>query len=266
MKDSAIKKLERVKELTEKIDKIKYRMKYGFDQSSRSHMLSSYDMTDKLKENFISTQSKYKLMVDESIEKFKTYSIQAKYILKASECYESLLKLEDECNKEHIYVPDPNLYFIDKFADREFIYNRLVNFLKKSCNEFNRIAQEEIAELEHELEELLLVKTEVVKVKSDYLKNIATLAGYEGKDRSYSFKDDDKNITVIKGSDNNGFKLLIEGSKKSYSIEFPEVLAYSGLYEFLCKSKSIKSLDTLLSSVKFYGVTKFDEYLSKYIE
>lgn len=153
--------------------------------------------------------------------------------------------------------------FSDKFIDRKFIFDRLKEYLDQAYKEYCRIVQDEIIVLEDKLEDLLVTKTEVIKVKSDYIRNIALLSGYkDDNDGSYSFKDGEKEIHISKIPDSNEFKLLISGSGKSYTAEFPEVYAYSGLYEFLRRSKLIKSLDALISSVKFYGYTKFDERLS----
>lgn len=264
MKDSTIKKLEKVKELNEVIEKIKYTLKHGFIQPVSVYTTNTYGVTDKLKNKFVSIQSTYLNMVYESVEKFETYSISPKYLGKANSCYKSLLDIKKYADKGDIYIPDPNLYFIEEFADKEFIHTRLVRYINKSYEEYFRLAQDEIILLEEKLDQLLENKIEVVEVKSDYIKNIATLAGYiEKKEGVYSFKDEDKEVSVQKLQDSNRFMLSINGRKSSYIIKFPEVLAYSGLYRFLRNSISIKSLDSLISSVKYYGFTEFDEYLSE---
>ena len=265
MKKSTVKRLEEIKSVCQLIEKLKSNLRdyHYFSNSSNISRLSDYGLTDKLRDKFKEVQVKYSSMVYESLEKFKTYSIKVENLELAKECYGLLIKMKDECDKGNISLRLGNSYFSDKFIDRKFIFDRLKEYLDQAYKEYCRIVQEEIIILEDKLEDLLVTKTEVIQVKSDYIRNIALLSGYkDDNDGSYSFKDEEKEIHISRIPDSDEFKLLISGSGKSYTAEFPEVYAYSGLYEFLCKSRLIKSLDALISSVKFCGYTKFDERLS----
>lgn len=113
MKKSTVKRLEEIKSVCQLIEKLKSNLRdyHYFSNSSNISRLSDYGLTDKLRDKFKEVQVKYSSMVCESLEKFKTYNIKAENLELAKECYSSLIKMKDECDKGNISLHLGNSYF-----------------------------------------------------------------------------------------------------------------------------------------------------------
>lgn len=252
--------LERINDIQNQLQCLNRSMISGFNESNRIHYLSNYSYNDNTKNIFLSTLKSYKEMIKGSILKLDSDKYEAKYSSNLSSCYESLEEMLDHSEEGKIFLGDPNLFYIDEFADKEFIYERLRKFLNMRMKEYRVEAEKLVTELESELNSLIGVKIEKVEVKTDHLKSLSKLLGMKKDADGAYFIENEKGVKIrlsyILGSND----IFLEISDKCTLIRstIPEEYIYKGLYDFIDRSKKINSVNTVITVSKLSAYNKFD--------
>lgn len=261
--DSKLKEnLNRINNIQNQLDHINRSIEYGFNITNKLHYCNYYSFSDSTRNIFLSTLKLYKKMIKESISKLESSKYEAKYSSKLSICYNSLNDMLDHSEEGAIILGDPNLFYIEEFADKEYIYERLRKFLNMRMKEYRVEAEKLVTELESELNSLIGVKIEKIEIKTDHLKSLSKLLGMkEDADGAYFIENEMRvkiKLSHISGSND----IFLEISDKYASISrliVPEEYIYKGLYDFVDRSLTYKNIDEMiLVSKAVYN--KFDSF------
>lgn len=255
--------LERINDIQNQLHCLDRTMRSGFNESNRIHYSSHYSFSDNTKNIFLSTLKSYREMIKESILKLDSDKYEAKYSTSLSSCYESLEKMLDHSEEGRIFLGDPNLFYIEEFADKEYIYERLCKFLNIRMKEYRVEAKKRIRELETELNSLIGIRIEKVEIKTDHLKSLSKLLGMkEDADGAY-FIENEKGVKIRLSYISESNDIFLEISDKYASISrliVPEEYIYKGLYDFVDRSKKINSVNTIIMVSKLSAYNKFDSF------
>lgn len=261
--DSKLKEnLNRINNIQNQLDHINRSIEYGFNITNKLHYCNYYSFSDSTRNIFLSTLKLYKKMIKESISKLESSKYEAKYSSKLSICYNSLNDMLDHSEEGAIILGDPNLFYIEEFADKEFIYERLRKFLDTKMKEYRVEAKKIIKELETELNSLIGIRVEKVEIKTDHLKSLSKLLGMkEDADGAYFIENEmgvKIRLSYISGSND----IFLEISDKCTLIRstIPEEYIYKGLYDFIDRSKKINSVNTIITVSKLSAYNKFDSF------
>lgn len=254
--------LERINDIQNQLHCLNRSMVSGFNETNRVNYLTYYSFNDNTKNIFLSTLKSYREMIKESILKLDSDKYEAKYSSNLSPCYESLEDMLDHSEEGKIFLGDPNLFNIEEFADKEFIYERLRKFLNMRMKEYRVEAEKLVTELESELNSLIGVKIEKVEIKTDHIKSLSKLLGMK-EDADGAYFIDNENGTRIRLSyisGSNDISLEISDKYKSIELAVPEEYIYKGLYDFIDRSKKINSVNTIIMVSKLSSYNKFDSF------
>lgn len=254
--------LERINDIQNQLQSLNRAITKGFNESGIIHYLNYYSFSDNTKNIFLSTLKSYNKMIKESILKLDSDKYEAKYSSNLSSCYESLEDMLDHSEERKIFLEDPDKFYIEEFADKEYIYERLRKFLNMRMKEYRVEAEKLVTELESELNSLIGVKIEKIEIKTDHLKSLSKLLGMkEDADGAY-FIENEKEVKIRLSYISGSNDIFLEISDKCTLIRsaIPEEYIYKGLYDFIDRSKKINSVNTIIIISKLSAYNKFDSF------